>query len=320
MGKADALIRDLEDNLNESIGKRAGSTDQNPIPQVYLAPDPLDDLRHLNGSGTLPTDSIRPDPEQPRQQPDPEADLQLAESIRSQGLLQPIRVRLDAGIWYIVVGERRWRAALAAGLQRVPVVHVQCDLSPAAILEEQLTENLQRAALKPIDEANAYRRYLDLTGKTAKQLAEILAVDPGTVSRRLSILNLDETIQERISTGELSPKSAAEIAKLEDHEQQLKVAEEAIKEDLSADEVAKRVKQRRGKAAPKRSPKPTKQPASAALTTQWIHKLEEKLHVVIWADHPITAEDAVFTLERTLKELRAEHWLEELHDVTDESE
>ena len=182
--KADTLARDLGTDLADSIGVRddTGTTDQNPTP------DQLDGLVRHKGTGLLLLSRIRVDPDQIRTETDPEADALLAESVRARGLLHPLRVRWDTAenIWVIVTGERRYRACLAAGMERAPVVCVTEELTPAAIISEQLCENLQRQSLSALDEARAFKKYLDLTGEPAVNLANLLHISQSTVSRAIT--------------------------------------------------------------------------------------------------------------------------------------
>ena len=269
MGKTDAIVRDLGASLGEEIGVRDTHVPAPDAPDQPPSPaNPLDDLTRLKGAGMLPIERVVPDPEQPRQKHDPEADAQLVESVRSKGLLQPIRVRLSInavagsqatsntdrqGTWYVVVGERRYRAAVAAGLEHIPVIRVEGDPTPAEILEEQLVENLQRVAMDALDQARAYRRYLDMTGGTAKSLAETLHVHPGTISRSLALLDLDPVVQAAVDEGKLSPKAALPIGRIKNPKVQQRVAAEAVATQAPAAEVARTVRSRRGTPAKAKS-------------------------------------------------------------------
>src|SRR5262249_33555180 len=137
------------------------------------AADPFDGRRQLREACAIRIDRIVADPDQPRKEFDPEALARLAEALRSRGRLQPIRVRWDQGrgVYVVVVGERRWRAARLAGLESLVCVVADGDPSDAEILEDQLVENALRQDLKPVEQARAYRRLMERLGLTPQQLA-----------------------------------------------------------------------------------------------------------------------------------------------------
>src|SRR3954469_9778075 len=192
MAKTDALLREMGGNLAESIGVRnAPAAQAAPGPrQAIPTISPKDGFTRLRSAGEMLLSNIIPDPTQPRKEFEQDAIDRLAQSIKAKGLLQPLRVRWDASIGkhIILVGERRYRAAIAAGLEAVPCIFVEDQLTEAEILEEQLIENLLRENLNPIDEAHSFKRYMDLLGCPAKDLAQILKISPSKVTRALSLL------------------------------------------------------------------------------------------------------------------------------------
>jgi ParB family chromosome partitioning protein len=199
-------------------------------------------------------ENIVPDPSQPRKEFAQEAVERLAESIKARGLLQPLRVRWnpELGKHVILVGERRYRAAKLAGLVSVPCTFVETELSDAEVLEEQLVENLLREDLNPIEEAHSFKRYMELMGCHAKDLARLLKVAPSTVTRALSLLKLPGEVQEQVATGDIPAKTGFEIAKLGDEGARKAVADRVVKEKLTADDAAKVVRQKKGKPAQKK--------------------------------------------------------------------
>jgi ParB family chromosome partitioning protein len=152
----------------------------------------------------VPVESLTPNPTQPRRRFAPEAMQDLAESIRQKGVLQPLIVRPTAaeGMYEIVAGERRWRAAQAAGLHEVPVL--VRDLDDTEVLEIALIENIQRADLNPIEEASAYRQLMDRFGHTQEKLAEALSKSRSHIANLLRLLALPEEVQGLVREGTLS--------------------------------------------------------------------------------------------------------------------
>ncbi len=183
---------------------------------------------------TLPVDRLRPNRFQPRRDFEPEALAELAASIRSQGVVQPIVVKLEAGgVYTIVAGERRWRAAQQAGLEQVPVV-VHEVRDDRHLLELALVENLQRSDLNPIEEALAFQSLQNELGLSQDDIAGRVGKGRPTISNSLRLLNLPETIQEMLRTGRLTAGQAKPLLALGKAAQQVALAERAVAEGLSA--------------------------------------------------------------------------------------
>jgi ParB family chromosome partitioning protein len=181
------------------------------------------------------TDLLRPNPYQPRGQPD-EARLQdLARSIRASGVIQPILVRRAGDRYEIVAGERRWRAAQMAGLLRVPVV--VRDVPNERLLETALVENIQREDLNPIEEATAYRRLVNEFKLTQDQIADQVGKDRSSVANYMRLLKLPEEIRAEIACGRLSMGHARALLTLEDGAAQRRAAREVIARGLSVRET-----------------------------------------------------------------------------------
>src|SRR5262245_10602659 len=153
-----------------------GSPDD--APPATAAADPYEGRKQLREACAIRVDRIVPDPEQPRKEFDPEALARLAESLKTRGQLQPIRVRWDQsrGGYVVVVGERRWRAAQLAGLETVTCVVVTGAPTAAELLEDQLVENALREDLKPVEQARAFRTLMRDLGLTQQQLADRLQI------------------------------------------------------------------------------------------------------------------------------------------------
>lgn len=154
---------------------------------------------------TLPVDMMEPGPFQPRRAVEPEALAELAESIRRQGVLQPILVRrhpAKPAQYQIIAGERRWRASQAAGLHEVPVLLRELD--DTAAMAAALVENLQRQDLNAIEEAEGYRRLVDEFGLTQERLGEAVGKSRSHVANAMRLLGLPRSVQSDVQRGALS--------------------------------------------------------------------------------------------------------------------
>ncbi len=159
---------------------------------------------------SLPLGRLRPNPDQPRRDFPQESLSELADSIREHGIIQPILVEEDgAGGYLIVAGERRWRAAQMAGLREVPVIlRAYTDKDR---LEVAIIENIQREDLNPVEEAEAYRRLMELSGAPQEEVAKRVGKNRSTVANALRLLKLPPECLESLRQGELSPGHARAI-------------------------------------------------------------------------------------------------------------
>jgi ParB family chromosome partitioning protein len=214
-------------------------------PAVSPAPAAVDSNQPPSGERLhlLDLDLIRPNPRQPRQDFD-EASLEaLAGSLKDDGVLQPIVVRLaEAGRYEIVAGERRWRAAQRAGLLKVPAV--VRDVPEDRRLELALIENLQREGLNPIEEAQAYRALLDEFGWTQAELATKVGRQRATVANSLRLLGLPRPVQDRVRAGAISMGHARALAAVEDPGLQTEIAGRIEREGLSVRQVEQLVQRK----------------------------------------------------------------------------
>lgn len=179
----------------------------------------------------LPTAAIAPNPNQPRTVIAQEAIDELADSITKVGILQPIIVRPHADGYQIIAGERRWRAARAAGLERVPVRIMSTGESES--LELALIENLQRQDLNVMEEARGYRRLLSEHQMTQAELADKVSKSRSAISNTMRLLDLPEEVQEFISQDTLTAGHARAILSVPDEDRRLKLAQKIIDEGLS---------------------------------------------------------------------------------------
>jgi ParB family transcriptional regulator, chromosome partitioning protein len=166
-------------------------------------------------------EDLHPSPDQPRKQFDEARLDELAASIRAEGVLQPLLVRerpaAQGGGFYLIAGERRWRAAQRAGLKEVPVI--VREATPGKAFEMALVENLQRDDLNPIEEAEAYRHLSDDYGCTQEQIAERVGKDRATVANALRLLKLPPSVRAMVQEGVLSMGHARALLGLDDAEQ-----------------------------------------------------------------------------------------------------
>jgi len=199
----------------------------------------------------LPVDSLIPNPQQPRRSFDGQALEELAASIRSSGVLQPLVVRPRGSQYEILVGERRWRAAQQAGLARVPAI--VREASDAEALELGLVENLLREDLNPLEAAQAYQRLLAEFGWAQEELARRLGKDRSSIANALRLLRLPELIQEDLRTGRLTMGHARALLGLPSTAAQLQLRERILAQDWSVRATEARVQGRRpGRARPHR--------------------------------------------------------------------
>jgi ParB family chromosome partitioning protein len=183
----------------------------------------------------VPLADIRPNPRQPRRFFDEERIAELAESIRQQGILQPLVVRKAENGYELIIGERRFRAAQRAGLDRVPVVVKEA--SDAESLEMALVENIQREELTPIEEALAYRQLMEEFHLTQEEIASRVGKSRPVVTNLLRVLNLPDEIKEEVDRGHLSVGHARALLVLATPEQQIELARKVMRQGLSVRET-----------------------------------------------------------------------------------
>ena len=209
-----------------------------------------------DGSRSAPVGELVPNPAQPRSQIAAEDLEGLAASIAARGVIEPIVVRPQAGRFQIIAGERRWRAAQLAGLERVPVVVRDASDEDVGLLA--LVENLQREDLNPIEEALAFRRLADAGGMTHGAIASEVGRSRTAVTNTLRLLELTPHVRRLVETGKLRAAAARALVPL-DAATQAALAEEIVRDDLSVREVERRVKRAReaGKSGPAGAPRPS---------------------------------------------------------------
>ena len=185
-----------------------------------------------DGAVRLPLQKVEPNPLQPRKTFEPEALDELAASIREHGVIQPLTVRkMPSGFYQIIAGERRWRAARLAGLDEVPVVIIEADDKKA--MELALIENLQRADLNPIEEAQGYQQLMQEYGMTQEQAATRVGKSRPAVANAMRLLALPQPVLELVRSGKLSAGHARALLALKTPGEQHAVAQKVIALQLS---------------------------------------------------------------------------------------
>ena len=205
-----------------------------------LIPDAPEPTR--SGPIEVDIDLLAPNQQQPRLNMDDAKLEELAASIKANGVIQPILVRRTGTTYRIIAGERRWRAAQRAGLQRVPVVVRDVADGDKQLLELALIENLQRESLNPVDEALAYQRLADEFSLTQEQIAAAVGKDRSSVANFMRLLKLPEEVRADLASGALSTGHARALLALPDAAAQRHGARETIARHLSVRETEALVK------------------------------------------------------------------------------
>lgn len=243
-----------------ALGKGLGAL----LSDAGLTPQPQRDIhRIVSGNpaavSEIPLDEIVPNPWQPRAGFDPEALEELTDSIRTLGIIQPLTLRQTGpGSYQIISGERRYRAAKAAGLTSVPAYIRQAD--DAAMLEMAIVENIQREDLDPVETALSFQRLIDECNLTQEAMALRVGKKRATVANFLRLLKLPEAVQKALKTGQISVGHAKALLGVSSQARQLALCEKTIKGDWSVRQLEQRVRQDERPAAPK-APASEKEPS-----------------------------------------------------------
>lgn len=193
----------------------------------------------------LEIDLIEPNPLQPRGLITPESLAELAESIRSHGILEPLVLAKTPAGYQIVAGERRWRAAKLTGLKKVPVVIK--ETTPQGMLEMAIVENVQRVDLNPLERAQAYKRLMDEFGLSNAEIAERVAKSPSYISNTIRLLTLPDALKDALMAGQTSEGHVRALSSLEDPHLIIEAYKEVLKKNLSVrgtEELVRRMRAR----------------------------------------------------------------------------
>ena len=226
------VVKESKEELEKAKAKRAAAAEE------------IDEKGRIL---MLKLDLIQPNKEQPRKTFDEEQINELAGSIKQYGVLQPLLVQKSGSFYEIIAGERRWRAAKAAGLKEVPAVLKEYSRQEA--MEISLIENVQRADLNPIEEALAYQQLIREFDLTQEEIAARVAKSRVAITNTMRLLKLDEQIQNMLIQGVITSGHARAFLSLEDKGLQLKAAKEVLDKKLSVRETEKLVKRMQREAA-----------------------------------------------------------------------
>ena len=204
-----------------------------------LIPDEVEE--NVDKNLYISINKIKSDSDQPRKAFDSEKIVELTESIKTHGILQPLILRKESQDQYIIVaGERRWRAAKMAGLQEVPAIIM--DLSDRDILEISLIENIQRQDLNPIEEAMAYKKLLNDFKITQEELSKRIGKSRVAISNTIRLINLDSRVLQYLIEGIISEGHGKALLAIENADLQCEIAQQVIDEKLSVRQLEKLVK------------------------------------------------------------------------------
>lgn len=234
-GLGKGLGKGLDSLIEDRVGEKASISSSEKKQEVFIN-----------------ISKVEPNREQPRKKFDEDALLELAESIKQFGVLQPLLVQDKKDYYEIIAGERRWRAAKLAGLKEVPVIIK--DLTDQEIVEISLIENIQRENLNPIEEAMAYKRLLNEFQLKQDEVAERVSKSRTAVTNSMRLLKLDERVQQMVVDDMISTGHARALLGITNNEKQYTVAQQIFDEKLSVRETEKLVKriQNQKEEAPKK--------------------------------------------------------------------
>ncbi|MBR6329453.1 MAG: ParB/RepB/Spo0J family partition protein [Lachnospiraceae bacterium] len=232
----------------------------------------------------VPIQKVEPNRQQPRKKFDEEALAELTESVKEHGVIFPLLVQDRGDHYEIIAGERRWRAARAAGLKEVPV-NIQ-DFSEQKIVEVSLIENIQREDLNDIEEAMAYKRLMTEFGLKQDEVAKRVGKNRSTVANSVRLLNLEQEIQNMLIEGEITSGHARALLTIDDSEKRLAIAKKIAEEKLSVRDIEKLVKNP-DSLEPKKKPAP-KPDVLDLIYRDWANNLTQKFSARV----SINAKDA----------------------------
>jgi ParB family chromosome partitioning protein len=247
---------------------------------------PEEELVAAGARAEVSLEAIEQNPYQPRKEFDEDALASLRDSIKNHGILQPLVVRPVGDHYQLIAGERRLRAARAAGLSAVPVSVV--DFNDQQVLEAALAENIQRADLNPIEKAQGFKDYLVRYDVTHDQLAARLGLSRATISHLVALLEMPPDVQQAIRMGQLTMAHAKVLKNVGNPERQSTLAKEIIGRGLSVKQVETIIKE------PVSPPKPTARPSYRTVPEKTAHvqAIEDELRQKLGVRFEIRLRDA----------------------------
>ena len=233
--------------------------------------------RHYDYVTELPLEKIHRNPHQPRQNWDEKKLLDLADSIKANGLIQPVLVRQMGEGYQLIAGERRYRAMQLAGRAGIPAVVRQA--SEEQMVEWALVENIHRSDLNALERARAYQHYLQSFSLTAQQAAEKLGEDRSTVANYIRLLELPGEIQQMLTANLLSMGHARALLGVPDNHKRLELAQLTIRQGFSVRELERRIQAAQRRDPMPRSDGPEKSPHIQELEREWTRTLGTKVSI-----------------------------------------
>ena len=261
--KRGGLGKGLDSLITDKVG--TGNAPVEPVTSKKVEPDKEVTFVKIG--------KVEPNREQPRKNFDEDALLELSESVKQHGVLQPLLVQDKKDYYEIIAGERRWRAAKLAGLKEVPVIIK--NLTDQEIVEISLIENIQRENLNPIEEALAYKRLLNEFNLKQDEVAERVSKSRTAVTNSMRLLKLDERVQQMVIDDLISTGHARALLGIEDKEQQYAVAQQIFDEKLSVRETEKLVKKLQ-----KQKTEPTKKIVDESMSV-FFEDMEQRLKSIM---------------------------------------
>lgn len=237
--------------MSKKFGLGKGLNALIPEDTVILEPKKGKDKNDDNGYSLIDINLIKSNESQPRKSFDDEKIMELAESIKSNGIIQPLILRKDKDEYIIVAGERRWRAAKYIGIKEIPSVIM--DLTEKQILEISLIENIQREDLNSIEEAIAYKKLISDFDLTQEQLSKRIGKSRVAITNTMRLLNLSEDVQQYIIEGVISEGHGRALLAITDSKLQCKLAQNVIDDKLSVRELEFLIRKLKTKSEPSKS-------------------------------------------------------------------
>jgi len=267
------LGKGLDSLITDKVNTKPVASKNNPTPKSEHAADAI----------MMNITKVEPNREQPRKKFDEDALLELAESIKQYGVLQPLLVQEREDYYEIVAGERRWRAAKIAGIKEIPVIIKK--LTRQEIMEISLIENIQREDLNPIEEALAFKRLLTEFNLKQDEVAERVSKSRTAVTNAMRLLKLNEKVQQMVIDDMIQTGHARALLGIEDLEKQYNIAQKVFDEKLSVRETEKLVKKVQKE---KEEVEKTKMDKQLEIVYQ---DLEEKMKQILGTKVSINAKD-----------------------------
>jgi ParB family chromosome partitioning protein len=237
--------------MSKRFGLGKGLNALIPEDTVILEPKKGKDKNDDNGYSLIDINLIKSNESQPRKSFDDEKIMELAESIKSNGIIQPLILRKDKDEYIIVAGERRWRAAKYIGIKEIPAVIM--DLTEKQILEISLIENIQREDLNSIEEAIAYKKLITDFDLTQEQLSKGIGKSRVAITNTMRLLNLSEDVQQYIIEGVISEGHGRALLAITDSKLQCELAQNVIDDKLSVRELEFLIRKLKTKSEPSKS-------------------------------------------------------------------